>query len=704
LRRFFVCLGVVILCGGAAAAVYSGPNASTPIVGDVTTLTGSAPPAKGGRVDGPAASALFDTPAGIAVDSSGNLYVADSGNQRIRKITPLGEVTTLAGTGEEGHANGPSSSASFQFPVGVAVDSEGNLYVADYFNQRIRKISLSGEVTTLAGSGKEGHADGRGSAASFSRPSGVAVDSSGNVYVADSMNELIRKITPAGEVTTLAGSGKDGRADGRGRAASFYYPQEIAVDSDGNLYVADTGNSLIRKITSAGVVTTLAGRGYRGTADGQGSAASFYDPQAVAVDPSGNVYVADADNLIRRVSPDGVVTTIAGSGVKGHADGTATAASFSRPTGIAVDASGILYVADTDSNTIRKITLVALASRGTTVAPVQTTPSTEVVYAAGVGLDNGARTAVSGYWKNGEWTSLPSLDATKTTFVVSLAVSGNDVFAAGNSTDSSRTAVGGYWKNGVWTALSRLDPTRGSVVHAFVLSGNDVFAAGSSINLGSGIGVPGYWKNGVWTGLPPLDTKRPADVESLVVSGSDVYAAGWSLNAASVRVPGYWKNGVWTGLPAPDAAKNYFVQSLVVSGNDVYAAGNSFQMAVPGYWKNGAWIGLPMLDSSKYSQIFSLAVSGDDVYAAGSSTNNPGVRVPGYWKNGLWMGLPPLDPMKASAVYSIVVSGNDVYAAGFSVNSLNAKVPGYWKNGIWTGLPTPDATKYYDVRSLVVQQ
>jgi formylglycine-generating enzyme required for sulfatase activity len=342
--------------------------------GGVTILAGAL---KWGYVDGPAATALFNSPEGIAADSSGNLYVADSVNQRIRKITPNGEVTTLAGTGEEGHANGFSSSATFQFPGGLAVDSTGNLYVADYFNQRIRKISASGEVTTLAGSGKEGHADGRGSVASFSRPSGVAVDSSGIVYVADSMNELIRKITPDGEVTTLAGSGKDGRADGRGRAASFYYPQEIAVDSTGNLYVADTGNSLVRKITPTGMVTTLAGKGYRGTADGRGAAAYFYDPQAVAVDSSGYVYVAEADNLIRRVSPDGVVTTLAGSGSKGHADGAGAAASFNRPTGIALGPSGIFYITDTDNNTIRTMRLITVAAPPQPAQAAQTPPSAQ---------------------------------------------------------------------------------------------------------------------------------------------------------------------------------------------------------------------------------------------------------------------------------------------------------------------------------------
>ena len=208
-------------------------------------------------------------------------------------------------------------------------------------------------VATLAGS-TAGFADGTGGAAQFNGPYGVAVDYSGTAYVADGNNHRIRKITSAGVVTTLAGSGARGFSDGTGVAAQFNYPIGVAVDSSGTVYVADAGNNRIRKITPAGVVTTLAGYA-AGSADGTGGAAQFKDPRGVAVDPSGTVYVADYGNhRIRKITPAGVVTTLAGS-TAGFADGTGSAARFNVPFGVAVDSSGTVYVADYCNHRIRKI-------------------------------------------------------------------------------------------------------------------------------------------------------------------------------------------------------------------------------------------------------------------------------------------------------------------------------------------------------------
>ncbi|MCP5502449.1 MAG: hypothetical protein H7A25_21305 [Leptospiraceae bacterium] len=269
-----------------------------------------------------------------------------------------GDVTTLAGSGTAGSADGTGTAASFDFPMGIAVDTSGNIYVADFNNNKIRKISSSGEVTTLAGSGTAGSADGNGTAASFNTPQGVTVDASGNIYVADSGNYKIRKVTSSGVVTTLAGSGSSGSADGNGTAASFNTPQGVTVDASGNIYVADSGNYKIRKVTSSGVVTTLAGSGSSGSADGSGTAASFSFSQGITVDANGNVYVADSyNNKIRKITSAGVVTTLAGSGTVGSADGNGTAASFSSPFGIAVVSSGVVYVADRDNNRIRKIVI-----------------------------------------------------------------------------------------------------------------------------------------------------------------------------------------------------------------------------------------------------------------------------------------------------------------------------------------------------------
>jgi sugar lactone lactonase YvrE len=332
--------------------------------GVVTTLAGS--PGVPGSADGTGSAAQFYYPQGVAVDSAGNVYVGDTQNQTIRTITPGGVVTTLAGSaGVIGFANGTGSAAQFNYPGGVAVDSAGNVYVADTNNHTIRKITSSGAVTTLAGShGAAGSDDGTGSDARFNYPYGVTADSVGNIYVADTNNQTIRKITSAGVVTTLAGSpGVPGSADGTGSAAQFYQPNGVAVDSAGNLYVADTNNSTIRKITPAAVVTTFAGSvnnapGGAGSVDGTGRAARFYNPEGVAVDSAGNVYVADTYNhTIRQITSAGVVTTLAGSpGVPGSADGTGSAAQFNYPFSVAVDSAGNVYVADNNNHTIRKIT------------------------------------------------------------------------------------------------------------------------------------------------------------------------------------------------------------------------------------------------------------------------------------------------------------------------------------------------------------
>ncbi|KAA0254172.1 MAG: hypothetical protein EDX89_11010 [Acidobacteria bacterium] len=328
--------------------------------GGVTTLAGLA--GSSGNADGTGSAARFNSPAGVAVDAFGNVHVAERDNHTIRKVTPGGVVTTLAGLwGVAGSADGTGIAARFSSPTGVAVNGSGDAYVGDLANHSIRKVTPTGVVTTLAGlAGISGSADGTGSAARFSSPTGVAVDASGSVHVADPANGTIRKVTPAGVVTTLAGlAGSSGSADGAGSAARFNFPRGIAVDASGNFYVADSSNHTIRQVTPAGVVTTLAGlAGNNGSADGTGSTARFYVPFGVAVDGSGNVYVADYYNhTIRQVTPAGVVTTLAGlAGSMGSADGTGSAARFNHPTGVAVDGSGNVYVGERGNHAIRKVT------------------------------------------------------------------------------------------------------------------------------------------------------------------------------------------------------------------------------------------------------------------------------------------------------------------------------------------------------------
>ncbi len=313
----------------------------------------------GGRLAQAGTLARFNSPAGTTVDLSGNVYVADTFNSVIRKITPLGAVTTFAGfAGATGNVDGTGSQARFFGPYGVAADGMGNVYVADSSNNTIRKISPTGSVTTLAGSqGVAGSADGLGTAATFNFPTGIAATSTGTLYVADYGNSTIRKITSGGLVTTLAGSpGVTGAVDGAGAAARFTNPVGVAVDSTGIAYVADSGNHAIRKVTAAGAVTTLAGTlGTAGFVDGTGTAAQFNSPYGIAADFAANLYVADTGNsVIRKITPAGVVDTLAGeAGYHGSRDGTGTDSQLYFPFGISVGSTGIVYVGDTYSETIR---------------------------------------------------------------------------------------------------------------------------------------------------------------------------------------------------------------------------------------------------------------------------------------------------------------------------------------------------------------
>ncbi|RKT00250.1 YDG domain-containing protein [Flavobacterium sp. 123] len=333
------------------------------IINKVSTLAGS--DGISGATDGIGTSASFSNPSGVAIDAAGNLYIADRFNHKIRKITPSGLVSTFAGSGTIGATDGTGSSASFSIPTGVAIDAAGNIYVADYGNNKIRKITAAGTVTTFAGIGTRGATDGRGTVASFNLPSAVAVDGAGNVYVADTSNNKIRKITPAGVVTTLAGSGDKGATDGTGTAASFNLPSGIVVDAEANVYVADRENHVIRKITPAGAVTTLAGSGIVGATDGTGTTASFKYPYGVTVDMEANVYVADTyNNTIRKITPAGVVTTLAGNESDEVRDASGFTASFRFPNSIAVDAEANVYVADTYNYKIQKISL-----KGYSVSP-----------------------------------------------------------------------------------------------------------------------------------------------------------------------------------------------------------------------------------------------------------------------------------------------------------------------------------------------
>jgi serine/threonine-protein kinase len=307
-----------------------------------------------GFADGNLLSAQFKHPTGICIDPSGNLYISDGGNYKIRKIAASGVVSTLAGS-TQGYIDGTPGSAQFEQPMGLCMSSTGTLYIVDQGAQAIRSLSTPGGVTTVSGGG-EGYVSGSISTAEFDNPAGICMNAAGTLFVADASNSLIRGIS-ATKVFDIAGNpNQTGSADGSGTQAQFNDPFGICTDGNGNFYVADTYGQKIRKVTGAGVVTTIAGSDAEGAADGTGAAASFFQPVGICIDAAGNLYVADTQNhLIRKIATDGTVTTIAGTGSAGNADGVGTAASFNTPFGICVDAQGTLYVADTYNNIIRKL-------------------------------------------------------------------------------------------------------------------------------------------------------------------------------------------------------------------------------------------------------------------------------------------------------------------------------------------------------------
>jgi sugar lactone lactonase YvrE len=366
----------VFILAVAMPVMFPSPASAQLQIYHWVTIAGLA--GQSGSADGTNSAARFSGPGGMAVDSAGNLYVADQKNGTVRKLTPVGTnwvSSTIAGlAGHNGSADGTNSAIRF---IGgdelgwVAVDSAGNVFVADWGNNTIRKLTPVGTnyvSSTIAGlAGQSGSADGTNSAARFNGPNDVALDSAGNLFVADFGNSTIRKLTPVGTnwvSSTIAGlAGHNGSADGTNSAARFNVTIGLAVDSGGNVYVADYANSTIRKLTPVGtnwVTSTIAGlAGHSGGADGTNSAARFSGPGGVAVDSAGNVYVADsANDAIRKLTPIGtnwVTSTIGGLfSHTGFADGTNSAARFNLPDGLRVDSAGNVYVAEGMNNTIRK--------------------------------------------------------------------------------------------------------------------------------------------------------------------------------------------------------------------------------------------------------------------------------------------------------------------------------------------------------------
>jgi uncharacterized protein (TIGR03437 family) len=356
--------GVVRFLAGAVALCLLGAGLLD-AQGPIATLAGNGVAAYSGD-GGPASAAALNHSKGIAVDAAGNVYIADVDNSRVRQVTPTGMINTVAGNGFRGASGdgGSATSASFSDISAVTIDPYGNLYVADSSNRRIRKVTPNGIVTTIAGTGVEGFSGEGGPAASamLGRPEALAVDALGNLYFADSTNQRVRRIGVNGVITTVAGNGVDGFSGDGGSAvsASLGFPLGVAFDNAGNLYVADGDNNRIRRIAPGGIISTVAGNGHGGFSGdgGPATAASLNIPSDVAVDSAGNLYIADAgDNRVRKVDTAGIITTVAGTGTDGYSGdgGPSTQAMLNYPWGLAVDGAGTVYISDRVNSRVRII-------------------------------------------------------------------------------------------------------------------------------------------------------------------------------------------------------------------------------------------------------------------------------------------------------------------------------------------------------------
>ena len=351
-QKLIISLLLIILTGNISCRKYNQGYAPVdPSAGKKWTVTTIAGDGRPFFADGPVQSSSFRDPLDVTVAEDGTIYVADALSHRIRKITG-GQVITFAGSDTSDTTNGSGVVARFKLPNALTIDNNGNLYTLDIDDPRVRKISPGGFVTRYAGTGVEGFADGRADVAQFGEEtSGIASDDKGNIYVSDFDNKRIRKINVTGQVTTVAGNGNDGFIGGNSNIAEFSSPGGIVIDKQGNLFVADLNR--VRKITPSGVVSTFAGGDTTGYRDGYRGDALFSFIIDMVIDQDGNIYLSD-DDRIRKITPQSLVSTLAGS-IAGYQDGDAMSAKFSSPGGLGIDKRGNIYVADINNHRIRKI-------------------------------------------------------------------------------------------------------------------------------------------------------------------------------------------------------------------------------------------------------------------------------------------------------------------------------------------------------------
>ncbi len=656
--------GPTTFCAGGSVSLSIAPEDAI-----VSTFAGSFQ----GSTDGQGTAARFYQPNATAIDNAGNIYVADSRNNQIRKITPGGLVSTFAGSTSSGFADGQGTAAQFSGPSGVAVDAAGNIYVADRTNRRIRKISPEGLVSTLAGSSTDGSADGQGDLASFSLPSGIALDAAGIIYVADQNNHRIRKIAPGGLVSTLAGS-TAGFADGQGTAAQFNTPRAVTVDAAGNVYVGDVSNHRIRKITPAGLVSTLAGS-TGGYADGQGSAAQFLFPNGVAVDAAGNVYVADlVNNRIRKISPTGLVSTLAGS-TQGSANGVGSQAKFSSPSGVTLDADGNLYVADFDNNRIRKITMPAspsgyVWSNGATTASLNATTSGSYTVQT---ISNGCTSA----------TSTPVVVTVNAVSTPNITAGGPTTFCNGGSVTLSAPAGFGYlWSNNATTQSINIT-TAGSYTVRTIASGctsavsaavdvtvntpplpttiftfgSTALCSGGSVTLNAPYGYDYLWSNNATTESINVTTpgsysariilngctsaasnpivvtlSSPPSTPTIVASGPTTFCTGGSVTLSAPAGFAYlWSTNATTQSINVTAGGSYTVRTIANGCTSAVSAAVDVTLTAPLSAPNAFVLGSSLICSGNGVTLVAIGTEGNIVWSNGDDGSVIYVTTPGTY-------------------------------------------------------------------------
>ncbi len=705
LRRNLI-VGIAILLACTAATAQTA----------ISTLAGSSPAIAAGNVDATGTAARFSAPTSVAVDAAGNLYIADAANHKIRKVTSSGVVTTLAGSGSQGSANGTGTAASFNFPQGLATDG-ANLYVADTFNHVIRKIVISSRVvTTLAGTtASSGTATGAVGVGRLNNPLGVAVSGT-DLYVADTSNHAIRKVViSSGVISNFAGTpGTSGSTDGTGIAAFFKNPGAIAAEGTTNLYVADTANHTIRKIVIAGggVVTTHAGTagGVGGAVDSTGATASFKSPGGVVVSGT-NLFVADAgNNTIRTVGLiTQIVSTIAGSsGLVGNTDAIGSAARFQGPTGVGVNAAGTIYIADTNNHTIRAGTAA--------VAPAVSDPANKTILS---GANTTFTAAVTGnptptiQWELQAagtigFSALNNTAPYSGVTTATLTVTGTTLAMSG---DQFRATV----SNGVGGAVSSAVP---AVLTVYTLPtittqpSTQTLVAGSPVTLSvvaTGSPAPTYqWKKGgvniagATAASYTIEATAPADTGSYTVFIANI---GGSVTSTAATLT--------VNVPPSIATQPQSATATAGQGASFAVVASGIPTPTYQWKKDGLAIGgatsasltlsaLQPADSGSYEVVVTNVVSSvSSAAAALAVTATPIVNAttPGRYvlSRGQSMTL-QLDPAIIGAVVQWRRNGMDI--AGATERDLVVSSPGYYQARYTIGVPTVTSAPIFVAEAL----